>query len=242
MLISGIKIKNQQIKMANKEIVNQEEDLAVAFDVQLSKTEAFIEENLKKILGVIAAVVVVVVGVTLYQNYMDNKESNAQAAIAGCQQAFAQRQYDQALNGDGTQYKGLLNVIDEFSGTKTANLAKLYAAICYANTDKADDAIKMFEDFSQKDDQMISPASLAALGNCYIQKGQNDKGVELLLKAAKTANNDAISPVCLLQAAEVYESEGQNDKAVELYKEIKEKYFRSALSAEMDKYIERATK
>lgn len=228
--------------MANKEIVNQEEDLAVAFDVQLSKTEAFIEENLKKILGVIAAVVIVVVGVTLYQNYMDKKESNAQAAIAGCQQAFAQRQYDQALNGDGTQYKGLLNVISEFSGTKTANIAKLYAAICYANTDKVDEAIKMFEDFSQKGDQMISPASLAALGNCYIQKGQNDKGLELLLKAAKTANNDAISPVCLLQAAEVYESEGQNDKAVELYQEIKTKYFRSALSAEMDKYIERATK
>lgn len=228
--------------MANKEIVNQEEDLAVAFDVQLSKTEAFIEENLKKILGVIAAVVIVVVGVTLYQNYMDKKESNAQAAIAGCQQAFAQRQYDQALNGDGTQYKGLLNVISEFSGTKTANIAKLYAAICYANTDKVDEAIKMFEDFSQKGDQMISPASLAALGNCYIQKGQNDKGLELLLKAAKTADNDAISPVCLLQAAEVYESEGQNDKAVELYQEIKTKYFRSALSAEMDKYIERATK
>ena len=67
-------------------------------------------------------------------------------------------------------------------------------------------------------------------------------GIDMLLKAAKAASNDAISPVCLFQAAQVYEAEGENEKAVELYKEIKEKYFRSPVSADMDKYIERATK
>ncbi|MBQ9363433.1 MAG: tetratricopeptide repeat protein [Bacteroidaceae bacterium] len=225
--------------MAKKQVKKEE---AIALDVQLTKTEAFIEKNLKKILGVIAAVIVVVLAGFLWNNYKSGKEADAQKAIAKSQQAFAQQQYEQALNGDGAQSAGFLRIIDEFSGTKTANLAKLYAAICYAKTEKFDEAIKMFEGFSQKDDQMISPASLAALGNCYIQQGQNDKGVDMLLKAAKTASNDAISPLCLLQVAEVYEADGKNDKAVELYKEIKDKYFRSPLASDMDKYIERATK
>ncbi len=226
--------------MAKKETKKTEE--AIALDVQLTKTEAFIEKNIKKILIAIGAIIIVVVAGWLYNNYMKGKENDAQKAIAKSQQAFALQQYEQALNGDGTLNVGFLNIISQYSGTKTANLAKLYAAVCYAKTEKYDEAIKMFEDFSQKDDQMISPASLAALGNCYIQKGDNKKGVDMLLKAAKAASNDAISPVCLLQAAQVYEAEGENEKAVELYKEIKEKYFRSPVSADMDKYIERATK
>ncbi|MBR2154697.1 MAG: tetratricopeptide repeat protein [Bacteroidaceae bacterium] len=226
--------------MAKKQIKKQDE--AIALDVQLTKTEAFIEKNLKKILCVIGAVVVVVLAGFLWNNYKNGKEAEAQKAIAKSQQAFAQQQFEQALNGDGSQSAGFLRIIDEFGGTKTANLAKLYAAICYAKTDKFDEAVKMFEGYSQQDDQMISPASLAALGNCYIQQGKNDKGVDLLLKAAKTANNDAISPLCLLQAAQIYEADGKNDKAVELYKEIKDKYFRSSLAVDMDKYIERASK
>ena len=226
--------------MAKKSKSKPEE--AIALDVQLTKTEAFIEKNLKKILIAICAVVVVVVAFFAYNNYMNSKDADAQTAIAACQAAFADMQYEKALNGDGALSIGLLRVIDEYSGTKTANLAKLYAAICYANIDKYDEAISMFEDFSQKDDQMISPASLAALGNCYIQKNQTAKGIELLLKAAKEADNDALSPVFMLQAAKVYEADSQNDKALELYKEIKEKYYLSPVSQDIDKYIEKLSK
>lgn len=227
--------------MAKKKQETPKQEEAIGLDVQLNKSEAFIEKNWKVLAGALVAIIVVVSGIYLYKNYAAGKEVKAQAAIAAAQTAFAAQQYDQALKGEGANL-GLLKVIDEYSGTKTANLAKLYAAVCYANTGKTDEAIKMFEDFSGKGDEMISPAAIGALGNCYIQKGQKEKGVDLLLKAAKEADNDAISPVFLLQAGEVYESLGQNDKAVELYKQIKEKYFRSQLASQIDMYIERATK
>ncbi len=225
------KKKNQQVKT----------DEPIALDVQLSKGEAFIEKNWKKIAIAIAAVIVVVAGFYLYKNYMNGKELEAQKAIAGAQTAFAQQQYEQSLKGEGNM-KGFLKVIDEFSGTKTANIAKLYAGLAYAKTDKVDEAIKMLEDFSSQDDQMVSPSAIAALGNLYVQKGDSEKGLKTLLKAADAADNDAVSPVFLLQAGELYESMGQNDKAVELYNRIKKDYFRSPLSMEMDKYIERAKK
>lgn len=226
--------------MAKKEnIVKTDEPIAL--DVQLSKGEAFIEKNWKKISAVLGVVIVIVVGTYLYKNWMASKELDAQKAIAAAQVAFAQQQYDQALNGDGNT-KGFLKIIDEFGGTETANLAKLYAGLAYAKIDKVEDAIKYLEDFSAQDDQMVSPAALGALGNCYIQKGETEKGATILVKAADKANNDAISPVLLLQAGEAFESLGNNDKAIELYNKIKKLYFRSMVSQDIDKYIERATK
>ncbi|MBP3213507.1 MAG: tetratricopeptide repeat protein [Bacteroidaceae bacterium] len=216
-------------------------DEPIALDVQLNKGEAFIEKNWKKIATVIGAVIVIVAGVYIYRHYMEGKELEAQKAIVGAQTAFAQQQYEQALKGEGNT-KGLLKIIDEYSGTKTANLAKLYAGLAYTKTDKTDDAIKMLEDFSTQDDDMVSPAAVAALGNLYVKKGDKEKGAQTLIKAATEADNDAVSAVFLLQAGEVYESLGQNDKAVELYNKIKKQYFRSPLSQEIDKYIERATK
>ena len=200
-------------------------DEPIALDVQLSKGEAFIEKNWKKIAIVLGAIIVIVAGVYTYKHYT----------------AFAQQQYEQALKGEGN-VKGFLKIIGEFGGTETANVAKLYAGLAYAKTDKVDEAIKMLEDFDAQDDDMVSPAAIAALGNLYVKKGDNEKGIKTLIKAAEEADNDAVSPVFLLQAGEVYESLGQNDKAVELYNKIKKQYFRSPLSQEIDMYIERATK
>lgn len=215
---------------------------ALALDVQLTKSEAFIEKHLKEILIVLAAVIVVVAGIFLWKNYQKKQNNEAAEMIAKSQMAFAQEQYEQALNGDGAQEKGFLKIIDEYGSTATGNLAKAYAGLCYANLDKVDDAIKMLEGFDTKDDDMVSPSAVAALGNCYVKKGDTKKGIDYLLKAAKMADNDAVTPVFLLQAGELYESLNEQDKALELYQQIKDKYFRSPISADIDKYIERATK
>lgn len=219
----------------------KEADKPIGLDVELSKTEAFIEKNLKKILIAVAAVIVVVSGYFIYRHYMGGVEKDAQDAIAKSQQAFAQGQFELALNGDGANEKGLLKVIDEYSGTKTANLAKLYAGLCYAQTGKTDEAIRYFEDYDQQDDQIVSPLSYAALANCYVDKGESQKGIDLFLKAAKAADNESVASTCLFQAAEIYESIGKKAEAKKLYEQIKNDYFRSALSAEMDKYIERVS-
>ena len=230
----------KKIKVKTK--TEKKEEEAIGLDIQLSKSEAFIEKNLKAILIGLAAVIIIVAGVFIWKNHMNSVEKKAQVAIRTSQTLFGQQQWDNALKGDGANNIGFLRIIDEYSGTKTANLAKLYAAICYAKTEKYDDAIKYFEDFSPKSDQMISPAAIAALGNCYVEKGETAKGAETLVKAAKSADNDAVSPVFLVQAAHLYKSLNQNDKALELYKEVKDKYFRSPLSSQVEKYIEELSK
>ena len=196
-----------------KKIQQPTNDEPIALDVQLNKGEAFIEKNWKKLAAALGAVVIVVAGFYIYKHILSGKEVDAQKAIASAQMAFAQQQYEQALNGDGNS-KGFIKVINEFGGTKTANLAKLYAGLSYAKTGKVDEAIKYLEDFSAQDDEMISPEAVASLGNLYIQKGDTQKGIDKLLKAADMADNDAVSPIALLQlSTEACNWGGQSNSA-----------------------------
>jgi TolA-binding protein len=220
--------------MAKKNIKEE----AIGLDAELRKSEAFIQKNLKTILIALVGVIVIVAGVFIYQNHMDEVEAEAQTAISKSQSLFYQEQFETALNGDGAASKGFLKIISDYSGTKTANLANLYAGLCYYKMEKYDEAIEYLESFSPKNDNSVSPSAVAALGNCYIQKDQKEKGAEKLIEAANMAKN-SLSPVFILQAAEVYENLGQNDKALNLYNEIKNEYPTSPIAQNIDKYIER---
>ena len=154
------------------------------------------------------------------------------------QQLFIAGNYEQALNGDGTN-PGFLQVIDQYGSTPSGNIARLYAGLCYAHTDKAEEAVKFLEDYDLCDDKMVSNAALAALGNCYAQLGQNEKAASTLLKAAKRANSTTLSPLFYQQAGQIYESLGNKDKALECYETIKNEYPQSMQRQDIDKYIER---
>ena len=99
-------------------------DEVIALDEHLSKSEKFIEKNLKTIVVAVVAVVIVVGGWFIYSNHMDKVESEAQVAISKSQALFGQEQFDLALNGDGATSIGFLKVIDVYGGTKTSNIAK----------------------------------------------------------------------------------------------------------------------
>lgn len=199
--------------------------------------------NNKIAIGAVAAVILVIAGVILAKTYyFEPREDKASTALAKGQQYFAQDDFDTALNGDGKGYIGFINIANDYSGTDAANLANLYAGLSYAHKGNAKEAIKYLEDFSTGDDMMVSPAAIAALGNCYAEVGEVDKAISLLKKAAKKADNNSLSATFLIQAGELLESQGKKDDALDLYNQVKEKYTESMQYQEIDKYIERASK
>ena len=213
---------------------------ALNVEEALTKSEAFLLQNKKTIVGAILGVVIVVAAIVLYKNfYSEPREEKAQAALFKGQEYFEADQFEQALNGDSIGFAGFLKVADQFSGTAAANLATAYAGICYAQLGKFDEAIKQLDSFSA-DDQMVAPAMKAAMGNCYAKLGKLDKAADLLNAAAAQADNNSLSPIYLMQAAQIYESQGKTDQALKAYKTIKEKYFRSYQAMDIDKYIEKA--
>jgi len=217
----------------------KEQKLNVGDAVDLS--EAYLMKNRKGIIGGIIAVIIIIAAFFAYKYlYLAPREEKAEIAIFKGEEYFGKDAYEIALNGDSISYKGFIKIADEFSGTKTANLAKAYAGICYAQLGKYNEAQKFLSDFDG-DDQMVSPAILGALGNCYAQLNQLDKATSTLLDAAKKADNNTLSPVYLLQAGLIMEQQGKYADAVEAYTSIKDKYFNSYQAMDIDKYIERAT-
>ena len=222
-------------------MANQNNQKGAPVEETLSKNEAFFLKYQKQIIGAVVALVVIVAGCILYNNYVaaPNAEK-ANTALAKGQEYFANEMYEQALNGDSTGFIGFAKIASEFGGD-AANLANLYAGLCYANLDKWQEAVNYLEKFDQKDDQMISPATLGALGNAYAHVNQLDKAVATLKKAAEKADNNSLSPTFLIQAGEILESQNKKDEALKLYQTVKEKYFNSMQYQTIDAYIERAS-
>lgn len=229
-------------------VKNQE---ALDVNERIKKSEAFVNRY-KKPLAFGAIAVVAIVAIVILSNvfYFAPRADEASTAMAKGQEYFANEQFDKALNGDGATYKGFVKIADDYSGTDAANLANLYAGLCYANLGKWQDAQKYLEAYSTSGDMMVSPAAVAALGNAYAQNGNIDKAVSSLKKAADMADskaedgaNNSISPTFLLQAGELLESQNNKAEALKVYQDIKKKYVNSQLvqSYEIDKYIERVS-
>lgn len=223
--------------MADKRNTQDPLDLEEA----MSSSEAFIIKYKNKFLAGITAIVIVVVGILGYQHFISEpNEKKASEALFKGEQYFLADNYELALNGDSLGYEGFIKVANEFSGTDAGELANAYAGICYAQLGQYEEAVKYLNNFSA-DDQLASPALMATMGNCYAQLGQLEKAAATLVKAANKANSHALSPIYLIQAGQIYEKLGKKSEAVSAYQTIKDKYFNSYQSMDIDKYIERAS-
>ena len=217
----------------------------------INNREAFFMKYKKAIIIAVAAIIVVIAGVFLYISQISGpREEKASTALSKGQTYFNNEMFEQAVNGDGAGFVGFAKLADEYSGTKAGNLANLYAGLCYANLGKWAEAQKSLDAFSTEGDQMISPASQAALGDAYAHLKKNDQAVDAFKKAASMADskadegtNNSLSPTFIIKAGEILESQGKKDEALKLYQDAKKKYVNAMLvqSGEIDKYIERAS-
>ena len=225
--------------MANNNLQAQEIE-------SLNMKEAFFMKNKKAIIIAVVALVVIIAGVFGYFSQIAGPREDKASTLLGKGQTYFQNEmFEQALNGDGAGYVGFAKIASEYSSTKAGNLANLYAGLCYANLGKWAEAEKSLDAFSSKDDQMISPAAQAALGDVYAHLKKNDQAVAASMADSKAEDdaNNSLSPAFLIKAGEILESDGKKADALSLYQDIKKKYVNSMLvqSGEIDKYIERAS-
>jgi tetratricopeptide (TPR) repeat protein len=247
----GGTLKELNKKVKHKMANNRKQANAETYDT-FAKSEAFFDKNKKLILGVVAALIIVIAGWFCYKAFIGGpREEKAQTALGRGAEYFNAEQFDKALNGDGAGYAGFAKIADEYGSTDAGNLANLYAGLCQFKLGKYKEAADYLESYDAGSDAMISPAAQAALGNTYAHLNQLDKAVSALKKAASMADskavdkaNNSLSPTFLLQAGEILESQGNKEEALKLYQDIKKKYVNSALvqGQEIDKYIERASR
>jgi tetratricopeptide (TPR) repeat protein len=209
----------------------------------LSKSEDMLLKYKNIIIGAIVALLVIVAAYFVWKHFNTEAFQKASTAMAKAQEYYSDAVisddadlFNKALNGDSVNV-GFITIANDYSG-KAANLANLYAGICYARLGNMEEAANWIKKFDG-DDEMVAPAALGALGNVQAALGQLDEAVSTLTKAAAKANTAALSPQFLIQAGEILESQGKKEEALKLYEQAKKDYPEYARYNTLDNYIER---
>ncbi len=214
------------------------DDRMVAVEEALGKTEQFVEKNQKLLMYAIMGIIIVVLVYFGYQKfYTSPMEKNAQDQIFMAQKYFEMDSLNRALYGDGNAL-GFLDIIDDYGRTKTGNLAKYYAGICYLKMGNFEEAIDYLESHDPVD-QNIGPMALGAIGDAYMELNEPDRAVAYYLEAANDVDNDFTSPMFLYKAGMTYEMLGAYEDAYDAYNRIFMEYYKSVEARSIERNIAR---
>ena len=202
-------------------------------------TEQFIEKNQKLLIRIIIVIVVIIAAVFGYQRfYKAPRGEEAMRQMFMAENYFAKDSFNLALNGD-SQYKGFLEIADEYGSTPSGNLANLYAGISYLRLGEYENAIKYLKAFSS-DDLLLSNMAIANIGDAYMQLGDFNQAASHYRKAASSKTNDFSTPLFLLKEGIALEKAGDYAGALKSYEQIDREYPNSSEARDIEKYIERA--
>ncbi|MGD1946838.1 MAG: tol-pal system YbgF family protein [Croceivirga sp.] len=202
-------------------------------DEGASKTEAWVSKNQNYILGSIIAVAVVVLAYLAYNQFVIKpKDANAANEFSYPMQHFNEAMTNEeqkdslltlALNGTEGKF-GFLDIIDEYDGTPTSNLAKYSAGMAYLNLQQYQEAIEYLESFSS-DDEVYKPLALGGMGDAFSQLQQPEDALDYYEKAvAASGANEFSAPKFLYKAGITALGLGYKDKALEYFKRIKKEF------------------
>lgn len=205
----------------------------------LTKTEHFIENNQKIITITIAVIVVVVLGFFGFKRfYLQPREKEAQSQVFMAERYFELDSLNKALNGDGS-YPGFLQIIDDYSMTKTSNLAKYYAGLIYLKKGEFQNAIDYLKKYKGRDKLVYSMAK-GAIADAYLELGDSESAIRYYKEAAENEVNDFTTPVFLMKLAWLYDTQKKYDLSLPLYEKIQKEYPKSGEARNIERYIARA--
>ncbi len=241
----GFKPKNKAEGQLLDEQGSTTAEVFSTLDEGASKSEEWVSKNQNYILGIIGVIAVGVLGYLAYMQFVQNpKETIAANEMYYPQQYFNEALNNQAakdslfnlaLNGAEGKY-GFLDIIDEYSGTKAANLANYSAGMAYLNMQKYQEAIAHLEDFSS-DDAVLGALSKGGLGDAFMQLGQPKDALGYYEKALAHSDNDYTTPRFLYKAGVTAMELNQNDKALQYFERIKNDFSSSDEARTIDAFI-----
>lgn len=183
------------------------------FDSKKNRTLVF------SIGGVLAAIII---GLSAYNYYITDQNNSAQEELFQAQFYFEADSLGLALNGDGNSF-GFLEIIDEFPGTKAANLSNFYAGTSYLRLGDFDGAIRHLGDFSSSD-YLVQARAYSLIGDAYLEQDDFDNAYSFYEKAASYKPNKFFTPVYLKKLAVAKENGGDLNGAVSTYQRLIDTY------------------
>lgn len=229
--------------MSNKKTQEQDQELK-AIEGALTSSEAFFEKNQKPLVITLVIIILIAAVWLLVKNlYIDPRETEAENYMSIGQKYFAQGNYQTALDGDSIEFPGFIALGEEYSLTKSANLAKVYSGLAFFKLGEYENAKDYLEQVSLSD-EVLKYTVQGTIGDCYVQLGDSVAAIKYFINAAKS-KNILVRPVYLVKAGLCYEAAGNYAKALEMYETVKNGKLASQSGIpevdNIDKYIARAS-
>ena len=208
---------------------------------QLGDVSNFVQENTKSLAVIGIAIIALILLYFGYQNFYlaPRAEKAANEMFKAEEYAAIDSLNDKAIAGDGS-YPGFEKIADEYSNTKSANIANAYLGGLYLEKGEFQKAADALGKYSSTGSPVIDPLVLGMLGDAYSELKEYSKAITYYKKAADKNMNPFTSPLFLKKLGLVYEEQKEFKSAADAYNKIKTNFPDSYEASVVDAYIARA--
>ncbi len=205
---------------------------------ELNRFEQFIVSYRQYLTIGLSVVLIAIAGYLIWNQFiLQPQQKEAQQEIFQAQQYFSKDSLDKALHGDN-QYKGFLEIAEDYSWTKSGNLANYYIGVIYLKKGDYQKSIDHLKSFNTES-KMVGSMALGCMGDAYSELQQYDEAITYYIDAANKNPNKYTSPVFLKKAGIALEEQKRFDRALEVYQKLKNEYGDSDQANNVEKYIAR---
>ena len=224
--------------MAQKNLKEKEAQRQENIEQTVSATEQFYNENKKAIWGIVAAVLVIGLGILAYNKFIyQPKCVEAMQQCYPAEMSFQNGEYDLALNGDGNNL-GFADIIADY-GSKAGKAVYLYAGICELQLGNNEEALSYLKKYKGKE-PILAARAKACEGDAYVALGDYNAAVRAYKAAVDCADN-MFAAGYLVKEGSAYEALGQKAEALACYKAVENDYPQSIEAYDIAKYIARVS-
>ena len=224
--------------MAQKNLNDKAAQRQENIEQTVSATEQFYNENKKAIWGIVAAVLVIGLGILAYNKFIyQPKCVEAMQQCYPAEMSFQNGEYDLALNGDGNNL-GFADIIADY-GSKAGKAVYLYAGICELQLGNNEEALSYLKKYKGKE-PILAARAKACEGDAYVALGDYNAAVRAYKAAVDCADN-MFAAGYLLKEGSALEALGQKAEALACYKTVENDYPQSIEAYDIAKYIARVS-
>jgi len=201
---------------------------------------SFFQNNQRSITFILGGVVVLVFLYLGYQKlYLAPRAERAANLLYKAEEFVQIDSVRRAIEGDGS-FLGFKQIAEEYSNTKSANIANAYLGGLYLREGKYEEAIRHLQLYSATRSDILDPLVLGLLGDAYSESGDYKNAANYYKNAANKSKNSYTSPLFLKKLGLVYEALEDFKNAEKTYQAIKSDYPNSTEAAMIDGAIARA--
>lgn len=225
--------------MAQQNVVKPEQE---ALGAAMNKTELFFENNGKKVVYVLLALLVLAALVYGYKSLIaDPRVERAAAMISEAQNRFESEpaDYELALEGDENG-AGFLDVVGQYGSTPSGNLAAHYAGLCYLHLGDLENAAKYLSKFSTVKGlpgSLINAQNYGLQGDIAVEQDDYAAALKYYDKAIKAAKNNFTAPMYLRKAGLAARAKGDAALAAKYFRQLVDYYPATQEGREAEKLL-----